>query len=227
VETFALSIENSTMMHRLLTTSVRKGLRASRTNWSLRQPIVCYLNIVGFCIIAFQLAVFPWKWHAAVLPITMLFQYIVSFLYQSMPFTRWREQLDRSAIFLTIGATYVPYWVAHSATISEYRWLAVFCGGLFGIALILLKMPEFICGLAYAAYPSMGLIWSWTELTVWLPGIAWWIFWIGAFFYLLHFLVYATRSWWPVDKRWIPEAIRHLFLIVATALQSYVALMYT
>lgn len=197
--------------------------------WSYpRHPLVCVLDVVGFCITIRLMALYKPSFLTATLPIAIAIQYVVSFLHHWMPFSDLRSKLDRSVIFLVIGATYVPYWsqlLPPEEALHRLPWvgLATFAG----IAFLLEGAPELAIGIYWAVFACAGLAISFWEIQVWLPWNIVVIFWFGSSLYGLQQLVYACKYPNPYPEVLGYREVQHMILLVATTIGSIVALQYT
>lgn len=204
----------------------------------MRHPIVCYIDILGVLTTVVLLVAYHSQLTSAnsSLPLAIALQYVVSSLFHWLPWTEWRSKLDRSCIFLLIGATYVPYWggllPAHESW-QRLPWVGA--GALVGIGLLLsekfLRKPELFVGLYWAAFATIGLIIStWLgELQRWLPPHALVAFWVGSACYGIQQIVYSVGSTYPSRSVTIFgfRELQHSVLYCGTTLSTLVVLTYT
>ena len=204
----------------------------------MRHPIVCYIDILGVLTTVVLLIAFSSRLTItnSSLPLAVTLQYFVSCIFHWLPRTEWRSKLDRSCIFLLIGATYVPYWgglLPVEEALHRLPWVGV--GVLVGIGLLLseksLKKPELFVGLYWAVFAISGLIIStWLgELPRWLPSHALVAFWVGSACYGIQQLVYSVGSTYPSRcftifgfREW-----QHSFLYCGTTISTVIVLTYT
>jgi len=193
-----------------------------------RHPVVCILDTFGFVIsIGFllfgRLPLLP-----ALLVLIMAFQYSVSFLHHWLPYNNLRSKLDRSVIFVLIGATYLAYWgsflPAHDA-LERLPWVGV--AVLVGLLLLYSNMSEKVVGIFWVAFSSAGMIISSSEFPHWFPSIGLAAFWVATSLYGLQQLVFSVRFPNLLPELFGYREAQHVLLLGATTISSVIMVLYT
>lgn len=196
--------------------------------WRPRHPIVCVLDFAGILTMVALVATYRPSATSAVLPIAIVLQYCASLLHHWMPYTEWRSKLDRSVIFLVIGATYVPYWsnlLPPEEAMARLPWVGI--ATVAGVALLLGGARAWLVGIYWATFASAGLVVSFYELQVWLPSGALALFWTGSALYALQQATYSLKYPDPLPELFGYREVQHVLLLGATIIGSVIALNYT
>ncbi len=75
-----------------------------------RRPILCGIHVLGFAIQVALLLMYPFKPLVAVLPLTVMLQYVVSGASHWFKDDLLRLKADHVMISLLIAATFIPFW---------------------------------------------------------------------------------------------------------------------
>jgi len=201
--------------------------REDTDGWRPRHPIVCILDAIGFTIIIAFLYIYRPPLLVATLPLIMMLQYVVSIAYHWWPESGWRNKLDRSVIFMLIGATYVPFWGGLvEPDEAAVRLICVAIAVLIGVAFLIGGASKLVIGLMYVAFTGTGLVVSFYELQAWLQPGPLFAFWTGALLYAAQHIAYSIRWPNPLPELFGYRDVQHVLLVAATTTHAFIALEY-
>lgn len=193
---------------------------------SSHRPWLCAIHIVGFVtiftLLLYQLIYLHMPWQAALLPVSMLIQYIVSIRYHWLPYDYTRARIDRMMIAVVVTMTAMPYWLTQFS-FDEIWWRLVGLAALTaGTCWLVWKHNNERKGFIAVGYLSIGLygiVVSWSYIPVWLSPASYQLFWYGVICYLIQH-AFLLSKWPKRDELYrIPQ---HVWLIPACSLHVWI-----
>ncbi len=193
-----------------------------------RHPILCGIDLFGLALTLLLLASYKPKLIVATLPVIIVFQYAVSYVYHWLPYREFWHKADHQMIILLTGGTFLSYW-GTLLPASEILWRLSLLAFLT-LAVCIFRWLWFswknVGGALYLALGAFPLILSFNELQAWLPPLGLAAFWLGISCYFFTFLIHTSERPNPLPGFFGYREVQHVFVLVGTTLQTFVVLEY-
>ena len=163
----------------------------------------------------------------AVLRLGVMLQYVCSFLYHARPYNDKLCRLDMTAIYILVGATYVPYWgtqLSPDDTFVRLTYIAV--ATTLGAVSMWTGWLYRFTPLWYAGFAASGFTISFNELQSWLPPVGLAGFWIEVVLYGTQQLIHGLQRPNPLPEFFGYREVQHFILLGATTTHLAVAVAY-
>ncbi|MDO8518311.1 MAG: hemolysin III family protein [bacterium] len=185
-------------------------------------------DLTGVIITLALLAIYPQRPVVAILPVAIALMYIMSCVYHWLPYHVLRQKLDHVTIAVVVAVTYVPYWVTMlpwQDTLPRYSFVGILFAVTVAVKWFRISWHK-TGGTMLLLLALFGSIVSFGEFYRGLPAFGFVCFWLGAILYLAQFAVY-TRKRPDLLSAWLGyRGLQHALLLLATTLQTFVAVRY-
>lgn len=179
-----------------------------------KRPWLCAIHVVGFSIVAFLLMVLQPPLEVAILPVGMLFQYVVSIRYHWLEHSGLRARVDRITIAALIVTTFLPYWLTQLAW-PEIAWRLLGMLPFIGVTCWMVwyhnEHRKKLIAVGYLCIGAYGIGTSLPYLHVWLSAHNLFLFWSGVMCYLIMQACQVFRL--PNEQMF--RVVQHIWLVVA------------